>query len=147
MIGMLLNGNMQATELSDKLSSLDLATPDNLKELSDVGSKLLGKPVAGVNPNTGRYEEVDENILNEAALKRYNIKPMKLKYKGYILHKLINFVLPGLQGNYTRRNRRGRIDEVELVVYLTLKPAPKSYQKWDTKYIRLRTICCCWLFQ
>lgn len=55
--------------LTGDLSSVDAATEKNLKNLVQVGEKLLKKPVSMVNLCTGDFEPVNQGT-NEEALKR-----------------------------------------------------------------------------
>lgn len=66
-------GKMQDDTLTGKLSSVDIATKENLDGLVEVGEKLLKKPVSKVNLETGICEPCHEDT-NEEALKRYIIK-------------------------------------------------------------------------
>ncbi|XP_047306202.1 patatin-like protein 2 [Impatiens glandulifera] len=53
------------------LSSVDIATKQNLQNLVKVGDKLLKKPVSRVNIQNGIIEPTSDNETNEQALVRY----------------------------------------------------------------------------
>ena len=61
---------MQDDTLTGTLSSVDVATKENLENLVKVGEKLLKKPVSRVNLDTGVFEPADE-MTNEKALIKY----------------------------------------------------------------------------
>ncbi|KAE9466832.1 hypothetical protein C3L33_01218, partial [Rhododendron williamsianum] len=52
-------------------SSVDFATTENLQKLVQIGNDLLKKPVSRVNLETGRFDEVQGEGTNEAALIRF----------------------------------------------------------------------------
>ncbi|GAB4852102.1 hypothetical protein Ancab_016292 [Ancistrocladus abbreviatus] len=60
---------IQDDTLTGTLSSVDVATEENLQGLVKVGEGLLKKPVSGVNLNTGVYEPISKET-NEEILKR-----------------------------------------------------------------------------
>ncbi|KAI7739112.1 hypothetical protein M8C21_032592, partial [Ambrosia artemisiifolia] len=64
---------IQETALERTLSSLDMATSENLNYLSDVGKKLLGKKVSSVDLETGMFvpymDKTNEQVLIEFAKK------------------------------------------------------------------------------
>ncbi|KAL3505170.1 hypothetical protein ACH5RR_035011 [Cinchona calisaya] len=60
---------IQDDTLTGKLSSVDVATEENLQNLVKVGENLLKKPVSRVNLQTGAFEFLNKGT-NEAALKR-----------------------------------------------------------------------------
>ncbi|KAL5558894.1 hypothetical protein UlMin_035105 [Ulmus minor] len=60
---------IQDDTLGDEVSSVDIATKENLNELVKVGETLLKKRVSRVNLETGISEPTDD-ITNEEALKR-----------------------------------------------------------------------------
>jgi hypothetical protein len=62
---------MQDDTLSGVVSSVDVATTNNLDNLVKVGETLLKKPVSRVNLETGLYE-VAKHETNEEALIRYH---------------------------------------------------------------------------
>jgi hypothetical protein len=62
---------MQDDSLSGAISSVDVATTNNLDNLVKVGETLLKKPVSRVNLETGLYE-VANHETNEEALIRYH---------------------------------------------------------------------------
>ncbi|KAJ4840875.1 CCT complex interacting protein [Turnera subulata] len=53
------------------LSSADIATEDNLKNLEKFGENLLKKSVSRINLDTGRYEPVENGGTYEEALQRF----------------------------------------------------------------------------
>jgi hypothetical protein len=61
---------MQDDTLSGVVSSVDVATTNNLDNLVKAGETLLKKPVSRVNLETGLYEVVNHET-NEEALIRY----------------------------------------------------------------------------
>ncbi|KAJ6344653.1 hypothetical protein OIU76_006219 [Salix suchowensis] len=60
---------MQDDTLTGALSSVDVATKENLENLVNVGEKLLKKPVSRVNLDTGVFEPADEMTNEEALIK------------------------------------------------------------------------------
>ena len=65
----------QEDTLSGVVSSVDIATKKNLKDLVKVGEGLLKKPVARVNLETGIFEPSNTELeSNQEALKRLNNK-------------------------------------------------------------------------
>ncbi|KAL3505168.1 hypothetical protein ACH5RR_035009 [Cinchona calisaya] len=60
---------IQDDTLTGKLSSVDVATEENLQNLVKVGENLLKKPASRVNLQTGAFEFLNKGT-NEAALKR-----------------------------------------------------------------------------
>lgn len=61
---------MQDDTLNGVVSSVDVATTENLDNLVKVGEALLKKPVSRVNLETGCYEPCNQGT-NEEALVRY----------------------------------------------------------------------------
>lgn len=61
---------IQADTLHGELSSVDVATPQNLEGLVKAGEELLGKPVSRVNLETGVFEAVKNMGTNKEALIR-----------------------------------------------------------------------------
>ncbi|GMP23778.1 hypothetical protein CsSME_00001254 [Camellia sinensis var. sinensis] len=61
---------IQDDTLSGQVSSVDIATKENLEDLVKVGERLLKKPVSSVNLETGLYEPSNQGT-NEEALMRY----------------------------------------------------------------------------
>jgi hypothetical protein len=61
---------MQDDSLTGTLSSVDVATKENLENLVKVGEKLLQKPVSRVNLATGVFEPINK-MTNEEALTKY----------------------------------------------------------------------------
>ncbi|RWR90046.1 patatin-like protein 2 [Cinnamomum micranthum f. kanehirae] len=62
---------IQDDTLSGSISSVDIATKENLKNLVKAGEQLLKKTVSRVNLDTGIYEPVENAETNEVALKRF----------------------------------------------------------------------------
>lgn len=61
---------MQDDTLTGNLSSVDISTEENLRNLVTVGEELLKKPVSKVNLSTGVCEPISQHS-NEEILKRY----------------------------------------------------------------------------
>lgn len=61
---------IQEDTLTGNESSVDIATKENLENLVKIGERLLKKPIARVNLETGVCEPSDWGT-NEKALKRY----------------------------------------------------------------------------
>ena len=61
---------MQDDTLTGTLSSVDVATKENLENLVKVGEELLKKPVSRVNLSTGVFEPINK-MTNEEALRKY----------------------------------------------------------------------------
>ncbi|KAF6143946.1 hypothetical protein GIB67_017554 [Kingdonia uniflora] len=57
--------------LTGALSSVDIATKKNLKDLVNIGEGLLQKPVSRINMDTGIFEPSKTEGTNEQALKRF----------------------------------------------------------------------------
>ncbi|CAL4983249.1 unnamed protein product [Urochloa decumbens] len=60
--------------LTGKMSSVDIATKENMESLIGIGKALLKKPVVRVNIDTGVYEPVAGEGTNEEALARFAMK-------------------------------------------------------------------------
>ncbi|KAJ6369551.1 hypothetical protein OIU76_027899 [Salix suchowensis] len=60
---------IQDDTLTGTLSSVDVATKENLANLVEVGEELLKKPVSRVNLSTGVFEPIDK-MTNEEALRK-----------------------------------------------------------------------------
>lgn len=60
----------QCDTLSGTLSSVDIATKENLDNLVHTGHQLLQKPVSRENLNSGDYEPLENAGTNMDALKR-----------------------------------------------------------------------------
>ncbi|KAJ6959706.1 hypothetical protein NC653_037918 [Populus alba x Populus x berolinensis] len=60
---------IQDDTLTGTLSSVDVATKENLENLVKVGEELLKKPVSRVNLATGVFEPVNK-MTNEEALRK-----------------------------------------------------------------------------
>lgn len=52
-------------------ASVDVATPQNMQKLLEIGKKLLEKPTSRVNLDTGRHEEIEGEGINAEALARF----------------------------------------------------------------------------
>ncbi|XP_056169574.1 uncharacterized protein LOC115685894 [Syzygium oleosum] len=65
---------IQADTLTGEESSVDVATPENLQRLMEIGQMLLQKPVSRVNLETGRFEEIEGEGTNGDALSRFAIR-------------------------------------------------------------------------
>ncbi|KAK3039398.1 hypothetical protein RJ639_027647, partial [Escallonia herrerae] len=63
---------IQDDALTGTVSSLDIATEKNLKDLVETGENLLKKQVSRVNLETGVYEPCNQLGTNEDALRRFN---------------------------------------------------------------------------
>ncbi|KAA8528561.1 hypothetical protein F0562_035916 [Nyssa sinensis] len=57
--------------LTGTVSSVDIATKENLHRLVEVGEELLKKPISRVNLETGLSEPVNSDGTNKDALKRF----------------------------------------------------------------------------
>lgn len=71
---------MKDDTLTGDLSSVDIATKENLQNLVEVGEKLLKKPVCKINMQTGVFESLNKGT-NEEALKRYRQPPFLFNQK------------------------------------------------------------------
>lgn len=60
----------QDDKLQGDLSSVDIATKENLENLVKVGEDLLKSPVSRINLDTGGYEPVEDGGTYEEALQR-----------------------------------------------------------------------------
>ncbi|KAJ6990215.1 hypothetical protein NC653_018681 [Populus alba x Populus x berolinensis] len=58
-------------KLQGDLSSVDIATKENLENLVKVGEDLLKSPVSHINLDTGGYEPVKDGGTYEEALQRF----------------------------------------------------------------------------
>lgn len=58
----------QDDTLSGDVSSVDIATQQNLLKLIEVGENLLKKPLSRVNLESGNFEPLDGEGTNEKAL-------------------------------------------------------------------------------
>ncbi|KAK7383113.1 hypothetical protein VNO78_28782 [Psophocarpus tetragonolobus] len=70
---------IQDDTLTGDMSSVDLATEKNLKDLVNIGESLLKKPLSKINLHTGVYEPAKSNVTNEEALKRFAERLSKQK--------------------------------------------------------------------
>jgi len=61
---------VQDDTLTGTDSSVDIATKENLEKLSQIGERLLKKPVSQINLEDGLFESVGNGETNENALKR-----------------------------------------------------------------------------
>ncbi|XP_057827352.2 patatin-like protein 2 [Cryptomeria japonica] len=62
---------IQENELTGDAASVDISTPENLKELIKIGKKLLDEPVSRVDLETGLFENVNGEGTNSDALIRF----------------------------------------------------------------------------
>ncbi|XP_022149527.1 patatin-like protein 3 [Momordica charantia] len=62
---------IQEDDLIGEVASVDIATMENLKKLTEVGKDLLKKPLSRINLETGEHEPADEDITNEEALTEF----------------------------------------------------------------------------
>ncbi|KAL3013107.1 hypothetical protein AAZX31_06G035900 [Glycine max] len=62
---------IQDDTLTGTDSSVDIATKENLEKLSQIGERLLKKPVSQINLEDGLFESVGNGETNENALKRF----------------------------------------------------------------------------
>ncbi|KAJ4844958.1 Patatin-like protein 2, partial [Turnera subulata] len=62
---------IQDDTLSGKDATVDVATKENLGKISEIGERLLKKPVSRVNLETGLFEPVENGGTNAQALKRF----------------------------------------------------------------------------
>lgn len=62
---------IQEDTLTEIDLSMDISTEENLKKLVEIGENLLKKPVSRVNLENGVYEQAEDGITNEEALKRF----------------------------------------------------------------------------
>ncbi|KAF7150949.1 hypothetical protein RHSIM_Rhsim02G0245900 [Rhododendron simsii] len=60
---------IQDDTLSGQVSSVDIATTENLRNLVKVGEELLKKPVSRVNQHTGIYEPSNQGTNDEALIR------------------------------------------------------------------------------
>ena len=61
----------QDDTLSGDVSSVDIATQQNLLKLIEVGESLLKKPLSRVNLESGKFEALDGEGTNEKALAEF----------------------------------------------------------------------------
>lgn len=64
---------MQDDTLTGTVSSVDVATKENMDKLAETGKILLKKPLSRVNLQTGLFEPCEGGGTNEDALKRYKL--------------------------------------------------------------------------
>jgi hypothetical protein len=85
---------MQDDTLTGTLSSMDVATKENLENLVKVGEKLLKKPVSRVDLGTGIFTPTDK-MTNEEALIKYISAQVYIYYSDFygILFHLADFIL------------------------------------------------------
>jgi hypothetical protein len=62
---------IQDDTLTGDASSVDIATPENLQRLVEIGKEVLKKPVSRVNLDTGRFEQIEGEGTNEEALAEF----------------------------------------------------------------------------
>lgn len=61
---------LQVDTLEGDVSSLDLSTDSNLKNLKEIGEKMLKNSAVKMNIDAGVYEPVDEKVSNAKELQR-----------------------------------------------------------------------------
>ncbi|PWA80251.1 Patatin-06 [Artemisia annua] len=71
---------IQDDTLIGDLPSVDTATEENLKDLNQVGLKLLDKPVCHANFKTGEFKLVESGGKNREALQKYKFLILTLIY-------------------------------------------------------------------
>ncbi|XP_030961196.1 patatin-like protein 3 [Quercus lobata] len=59
---------IQDDTLTGDAASVDIATPENLQKLVEIGEALLKKSVSRVNLDTGRFEKIEGEGTNEEGL-------------------------------------------------------------------------------
>ncbi|KAG6766947.1 hypothetical protein POTOM_028126 [Populus tomentosa] len=62
---------IQDDKLIGDAASVDIATPQNLQRLKEIGAALLKKTESRVNLDTGKYEKIEGGRTNEAALAKF----------------------------------------------------------------------------
>ncbi|KAF5204982.1 Patatin-like protein, partial [Thalictrum thalictroides] len=62
---------IQEDTLTGDTASVDISTPENMKNLVRIGYELLKKPVSTVNIETGAHEEIKGEGTNEEAIARF----------------------------------------------------------------------------
>ncbi|XP_058228458.1 patatin-like protein 2 isoform X3 [Rhododendron vialii] len=106
----LIDGGVAANNPDDTLtgdaSSADIATTENLQKLVQIGNELLKKPVSRVNLETGRFDEVQGEGTNEAALIRFaELLSEENKLRPAELRPNPAQVVPTTSGEHLRRSR------------------------------------------
>ncbi|KAF5959761.1 hypothetical protein HYC85_000970 [Camellia sinensis] len=73
---------IQDDTLSGQVSSVDIATKENLEDLVKVGERLLKKPVSCVNLETGLYEPSNQGTNEEALIRLAKILSREKQLRG-----------------------------------------------------------------
>ncbi|KAL7229351.1 hypothetical protein ACSBR2_007952 [Camellia fascicularis] len=73
---------IQDDTLSGQVSSVDIATKENLEDLVKVGERLLKKPVSSVNLETGLYEPSNQGTNEEALIRLAKILSGEKQLRG-----------------------------------------------------------------
>ncbi|CAL5364042.1 unnamed protein product [Camellia sinensis] len=73
---------IQDDTLSGQVSSVDIATKENLEDLVKVGERLLKKPVSSVNLETGLYEPSNQGTNEEALMRLAKILSREKQLRG-----------------------------------------------------------------
>ncbi|KAL7253615.1 hypothetical protein ACSBR1_008032 [Camellia fascicularis] len=73
---------IQDDTLSGQVSSVDIATKENLEDLVKVGERLLKKPVSSVNLETGLYEPSNQGTNEEALIRLAKILSREKQLRG-----------------------------------------------------------------
>ncbi|THG15172.1 patatin-like protein 2 [Camellia sinensis] len=73
---------IQDDTLSGQVSSVDIATKENLEDLVKVGERLLKKPVSSVNLETGLYEPSNQGTNEEALIRLAKILSREKHLRG-----------------------------------------------------------------
>ncbi|KAI8029441.1 Patatin-like protein 2 [Camellia lanceoleosa] len=73
---------IQDDTLSGQVSSVDIATKENLEDLVKVGERLLKKPVSSVNLETGLYEPSNQGTNEEALIRLAKILCREKQLRG-----------------------------------------------------------------
>ncbi|KAK6130934.1 hypothetical protein DH2020_035326 [Rehmannia glutinosa] len=71
---------IQDDTLTGTVSSVDVATKENLEKLVEIGESLLKKPVSRVNLVTGLFESIENGGTNADALKKYAENVCKIAF-------------------------------------------------------------------
>ncbi|KAG5535678.1 hypothetical protein RHGRI_023443 [Rhododendron griersonianum] len=97
---------IQDDTLTGDASSADIATTENLQKLVQIGNELLKKPVSRVNLETGRFDEVQGEGTNEAALIRFaELLSKENKLRPAESRPIPAYVVPTTNGEHVGRSR------------------------------------------
>lgn len=97
----------QDDNLKGEVSSVDVSTEENMKNLAKVAENLLNKPISRVNLETGNYEPSGDLETNAQALIRYKIASNSISFLASIntsSNKLTNMALAGMPSCCLRKN-------------------------------------------